>query len=58
MSYDPNDNGGMNPFTADFIRQNARIELEILEEESWMHSAEWIQYVRTEIDDCFVSDFL
>ena len=47
MSYD--DSNG-NPFTENFIRQNLLRQLDDIEEERWMDTAEWIAFVRENID--------
>lgn len=47
MSYDDSEG---NPFIQDFIRQNLLHQLEDIEEERWMDTAEWIGFVRGNID--------
>ena len=47
MSYDDSEG---NPFVQDFIYQNLLRQLEDIEEERWMDSAEWIAFVRGNID--------
>jgi len=47
MSYDPDEG---NPFVNDFIRQNLILELKNIEERRCMDNAEWIMWVRGNID--------
>jgi hypothetical protein len=43
MSYDDSEG---NPFVQDFIRQNLILQLEEIEEERWIDTANWIAWVR------------
>ncbi len=53
MSYDDSEG---NPFVNDYIIQNLQLELESIEEEKWIDSAEWIAWVRGNVDPITYSE--